>query len=117
MVFIIDKARCLQPVRRDFYPRFVRPFATRLVGGNKIKRAEALFIYVCPLGQLPLTNLLLPLTLLKHCCTRCKNSNKFGFNSLAGVFGKRTPHGTNNCSTARGELSACRLRGGRCYVD
>ena len=44
--------------------------------------------------------ILLPLTLLKHCCTRCKNSNKFGFNSLAGVFGKRTPHGTNNCSTA-----------------
>ena len=26
------------------------------------------------------------------------------------------PHGTNDCSTARGELSACRLRGGRCYV-
>ena len=59
---------------------------------------------------------MLPLTLLKHCCTRCKNSNKFGFNSLAGVFGNRTPHGTNNCSTARGELSACRLRGGRCCV-
>ena len=57
---------------------------------------------------------MLPLTLLKHCCTRCKNSNKFGFNSLAGVLGNRTPHGTNNCSTARGELSACRLRGGRC---
>ncbi len=31
MVFIIDKARYLQPARRDFYPRFVRPFATRLV--------------------------------------------------------------------------------------
>ena len=30
-VFIIDKARCSQPARRDFYPRFVRPFATRLV--------------------------------------------------------------------------------------
>ena len=59
---------------------------------------------------------MLPLTLLKRCCTRCKNSNKFGFNSLAGVFGKRTPHGTNNCSTARGELSACRLRGGRCFT-
>ena len=43
---------------------------------------------------------MLPLTLLKHCCTRCKNSNKFGFNSLAGVFGKRTPHGTNfACAT------------------
>ena len=28
----------------------------------------------------------MPLTLLKHCCTRCKNSNKFGFNSLAGVL-------------------------------
>ena len=37
---------------------------------------------------------MLPLTLLKHCCTRCKNSNKFGFNSLAGVFGNRTPRGT-----------------------
>ena len=37
---------------------------------------------------------MLPLTLLRHCCTRCKNSNKFGFNSLAGVFGNRTPHGT-----------------------
>ncbi len=31
MVFIIDKARYSQPARRDFYPRFVRPFATRLV--------------------------------------------------------------------------------------
>ena len=37
---------------------------------------------------------MLPLTLLKHCCTRCKNSNKFGFNSLAGVFGNRTQRGT-----------------------
>ncbi len=37
---------------------------------------------------------MLPLTLLKHCCTRCKNSNKFGFNSLAGVFGNRNPRGT-----------------------
>ena len=31
MVFIIDKARCSQPARLDLYPRFVRPFATRLV--------------------------------------------------------------------------------------
>ena len=31
MVFIIDKARHSQPARRDLYPRFVRPFATRLV--------------------------------------------------------------------------------------
>ena len=38
--------------------------------------------------------LLLPLTLLKRCCTRCKNSNKFSFNSLAGVLGNRTPRGT-----------------------
>ena len=37
---------------------------------------------------------MLPLTLLKHCCTRCKNSNKFSFNSLAGVLGNRTPRGT-----------------------
>ena len=37
---------------------------------------------------------MLPLTLLKHCCTRCKNSNKFGFNLLAGVLGNRTPRGT-----------------------
>ena len=29
--FFIDKARCSQPARREFYPRFVRPFATRLV--------------------------------------------------------------------------------------
>ena len=36
---------------------------------------------------------MLPLTLLKHCCTRCKNSNKFGFNSLAGVFDNRNPRG------------------------
>ena len=43
---------------------------------------------------------MLPLTLLKHCCTRCKNSKKFGFNSLAGVFGKRTPHGTTFVSAA-----------------
>ena len=26
------------------------------------------------------------LTLLKHCCARCKNSNKFGFNSLASAL-------------------------------
>ena len=31
MVFIIDKTRHSQPARRDLYPRFVRPFATRLV--------------------------------------------------------------------------------------
>lgn len=31
MAFIIDKARYSQPARRDLYPRFVRPFATRLV--------------------------------------------------------------------------------------
>ena len=31
------------------------------------------------------------LTLLKHCCARCKNSNKFGFNSLASAL--RYPHG------------------------
>ena len=43
---------------------------------------------------------MLPLTSLKHSCTRCKNSNKFGFNSLACVFGKRIPHGTNfACAT------------------
>ena len=42
--FFIDKARYSQPARRDLYPRFVRPFATRLVGGNKKKRAEALFL-------------------------------------------------------------------------
>ena len=29
--FFIDKARYSQPARRDLYPRFVRPFATRLV--------------------------------------------------------------------------------------
>ena len=29
--FFIDKARCSQPARRELYPRFVRPFATRLV--------------------------------------------------------------------------------------
>ena len=49
----------------------------------------ARFVAVCPLGQLPLTNLLFP----AETATRV---------------------GTNNCSTARGELSACRLRGGRC---
>ena len=27
----INKTRCSQPARRDFYPRYVRPFATRLV--------------------------------------------------------------------------------------
>ena len=29
------------------------------------------------------------LTFLKHCCTRCKNSNKLGFNSLASAFATR----------------------------
>ena len=29
--FFIDKARCSQPARRELYPRFMRPFATRLV--------------------------------------------------------------------------------------
>ncbi len=37
---------------------------------------------------------MLPLTLLKRCCTRCKNSNKFSFNLLAGVLGNRTSRGT-----------------------
>ena len=36
---------------------------------------------------------MLPLTLLKRCCTRYKSSNKFSFNSLAGVLGNRNLRG------------------------
>ena len=32
------------------------------------------------------------------------------------AYGNCNPRGTKNCSTARGELSACRLRGGRCFT-
>ena len=41
------------------------------------------------------------LTLLKHCCARCKNSNKFGFNSLASAL--RHPPGYS-CAVATCDL-------------
>ena len=36
----IDKTRCSQPARREFYPRFVRPFATHLVDNFCLKKGK-----------------------------------------------------------------------------
>ena len=49
IVFIIDKSCSSQPAQRDFYPRFVRPFAARLVD----KFVQKLFQYhqYCTVGN------------------------------------------------------------------
>ena len=44
--FFIDKARCSQPARRELYPRFVRPFATRLVDNFLFRQKSFPFINI-----------------------------------------------------------------------